>query len=206
MHIVPVEVGSMVLEPKRNAFAIGAGEFWRSPSLPFTNRSSLSFTLKLRYYPLQDDQAIYSPTVVIIRDSLRNGHTLLDLTKAKELPIVSVISMAALCMPAVDNSGGRLRYRNPQDRELMKEKMRIVLRTAAFNGHRRLVLGAFGCGAFLNPREEVADCWAEVFAEAEFRGGWWESICFAVMDDRNAGKDGYGNFGIFYRRLHGTMV
>lgn len=169
-------------------------------------RSSLSFTLKLRYYPLQDDQAIYSPTVVIIRNSFQNGHTLLDLTKPEELPVVSVISMAALRVPPLDNSDPRPKYRNPQDRELMKEKMRIILRIAAFNRHRRLVLGAFGCGAFLNPREEVADCWSEVFVEAEFQGGWWESVCFAVMDDLKEGKDGNGNFGVFYRKLHGTMV
>ncbi|KAL1964695.1 hypothetical protein VTN77DRAFT_6721 [Rasamsonia byssochlamydoides] len=192
------------------ANAQSAGGGWLNGALAqeeaLCYRSSLSFTLKLRYYPLQDDQAIYSPTVVIIRDSLQNGHTLLDLTKPEELPVVSVISIAALCRPPLDNSGPRPKYRNLRDRELMKEKMRIILRIAAFNGHRRLVLGAFGCGAFLNPREEVADCWAEVFSEAEFKGGWWESICFAVMDDLNAGKDGNGNFGVFYRRLNGTMV
>lgn len=168
--------------------------------------SSLSFSLKLRYYPLEEDQAIYSPTVLIIRDSFEQGHNLLDLTNPDELPMVSVISIAALCLPPLDSSGPLPKYRNPNDRKLMKEKMRIVLRTAAFNGHRRLVLGAFGCGAFQNPREEVADCWGEVFIEPEFGGGWWESICFAVLDDLNAGKSGNGNFGVFYRKLHGTII
>ncbi|KAL2215784.1 hypothetical protein M432DRAFT_111061 [Thermoascus aurantiacus ATCC 26904] len=168
-------------------------------------RSSLSFTLKLRYYPLQDDQAIYSPTVVIIRESLKEGHRLLDLSKPEELPVVSVISIAALCRPPLTDDG-RPKYKNPKDRELTKEKMRIILRIAAYHGHRRLVLGAFGCGAFLNPREEVADCWAEVFDEAEFKGGWWESIIFAVMDDLGEGKNGNGNFGVFYRKLHGTVL
>lgn len=82
----------------------------------------------------------------------------------------------------------------------------MILRTAAYNGHRRLVLGALGCGAFLNPREDVADCFAEVFSEGEFGGGWWESIIFAVMDDLEEGKDGDGNYGVFYRKLHGMMV
>lgn len=189
-----------------NAHSAGGG--WVNGALAqeeaLCYRSSLSFTLKLRYYPLQDDQAIYSPTVVIIRESLKDGHKLLDLTKPDELPVVSVISIAALCRPLTDE--GKPKYKNPKDRELMKEKMRIILRIAAYNGHRRLVLGAFGCGAFLNPREEVADCWVEVFNETEFKGGWWESIVFAVMDDLREGKDGNGNFGVFYRKLHGTVV
>jgi hypothetical protein len=42
---------------------------------------------------------------------------------------------------------------------MMKEKMRIALRVVSVKGHRRFMLGALGCGAFLNPKEEVADCW-----------------------------------------------
>ncbi|KAJ9266219.1 hypothetical protein DTO021C3_5760 [Paecilomyces variotii] len=191
-----------------NAYSAGGG--WLNGALAqeeaLCYRSSLSFTLKLRYYPLDDNQAIYSPTVVIIRNSLNDGHKLLDLTKPDELPIVSVISIAALCQPALVMSGTLPKYKNAKDRDLMKEKMRIILRIAAFNGHRRLVLGAFGCGAFLNPRDEVADCWAEVLKENEFQGGWWESIVFAVMDDLGAGKNGDGNFGVFYRKLHGVMI
>lgn len=54
----------------------------------------------------------------------------------------------------------------------MKEKMRIILRISAWKGHRRIVLSAFGCGAFRKPKEEVARCWKEMFAEPELQGGW----------------------------------
>lgn len=191
-----------------NAHTAGGG--WLNGALAqeeaLCYRSSLSFTLKLRYYPLSDDQAIYSPTVVVVRDNLNKGHKLLDLTEPNELPIVSAISVAAICRPPLDDSEHQPKYRDPRDRELMKDKMRITLRIAAYNGHRRLVLGALGCGAFLNPRQEVADCWAEVLNENEFKGGWWESLIFAVMDDTIEGKNGDGNFGVFYRKLHGTMI
>ncbi|KAL1877751.1 hypothetical protein Plec18167_004720 [Paecilomyces lecythidis] len=191
-----------------NAYSPGGG--WLNGALAqeeaLCYRSSLSFTLKCRYYPLSDNQAIYSPYVVIIRQSLKSGHRLLDLSEPDKLPITSVISIAALCQPALTTSGALPKYKNPRDRELMKEKMRIILRVAAFNRHRRLVLGAFGCGAFLNPRDEVADCWGEVFNEKEFQGGWWESIVFAVLDDLGQGRNGDGNFGVFYRKLHGVMV
>lgn len=201
-----------------NAYSAGGG--WKRGALAqeeaLCYRSSLSFTLKLRYYPLPEFGAIYSPRVVIFRENMKKGHSLMDLSQPKLLPVVSVVSAAALCVPKLetledeDQKGihtvYRDVYRDPNDREIMKEKMRVILRTAAFNGHRRLVLGAFGCGAFLNPREEVADCWAEVFDEQEFGGGWWESVIFAVMDDTGEGKEGNGNFGVFCRKLDMKMV
>ncbi|EAS36272.3 TIGR02452 family protein [Coccidioides immitis RS] len=199
-----------------NAYNAGGG--WKRGALAqeeaICYRSSLSFTLKLRYYPIPELSAIYSPTVLVIRKSLEDGHELLPLDMPANLPIVSAISVAALCAPKVtmgpappgSKESQRQKYRSPKDRELTKEKMRVVLRTAAVNGHRRLVLGALGCGAFKNPREEVADCWAEVFGEQEFAGGWWESVLFAVMDDLGQGENGDGNYGVFYRRLNGMMV
>jgi uncharacterized protein (TIGR02452 family) len=195
------------------ANAHNAGGGWRKGALAqeeaLCYRSSLSFTLKLRYYPLPEMGAIYSPSVLVIRSSIKDGHRLLDLNHPEKLPVVSVISVAALCFPETAVQGdknNRERYKNPEDRNITKEKMRVILRTAAVNGHRRLVLGALGCGAFLNPKEEVADCWAEVFWEPEFGGGWWENIIFAVLNDMGHGKDGDDNFNIFFRRLNGMMV
>lgn len=82
----------------------------------------------------------------------------------------------------------------------MGEKMRVILRMAAKNGHRQIVLGAFGCGAFANPREEVAKIWASVLKETEFGGGWWSDVVFAVLDD------GRGNLRTFEMELDGMMV
>ncbi|EFR03744.1 hypothetical protein MGYG_06743 [Nannizzia gypsea CBS 118893] len=201
-----------------NAFHAGGG--WKNGALAqeetLCYRTSLSFTLKLRYYPLKDLQAIYSPTVLVIRRSIDDGHGLLSLNKPEKLPVVSVVSIAAICEPELatkkipipNSSDMHIKevFKNVADRDLTKEKIRMALRTAAYNGHRRLVLGALGCGAFLNPREDVADCFAEVFSEVEFIGGWWESVIFAVMDDLDEGEDGDGNYGVFYRKLHGMMV
>ena len=169
-------------------------------------RSSLSFTLKRRFYPLPEHSGVYSPTVVIIRESLASGHELLDLSRPENLPIISVVSVAAICEPEVGRTiSGEEKYCFPADREMMKEKMRVTLRIAAHNGHQRLLLGALGCGAFANPRGEVAQCWKEVFSEGEFAGGWWESVVFAVME-KGEGTDGIGNFGVFWRALDGLEV
>ncbi|MCJ1273796.1 hypothetical protein MMC21_001589 [Puttea exsequens] len=169
-------------------------------------RSSLSFTLKNKFYPIPDAGGIYSPTVLVIRESMGRGHDLLDLSKPEKLPVVSCVSVAAVRGPEVVKDGeGRERYKHVRDREAMKEKMRVVLRVAAVRRHRVLVLGALGCGAFGNPREEVMSCWKEVFGEAEFAGGWWERVVFAVME-KDGKVDGDENFGVFFRGLDGLEV
>ncbi|KAL8736199.1 MAG: hypothetical protein Q9166_000354 [cf. Caloplaca sp. 2 TL-2023] len=170
-------------------------------------RSSLYLTLKHRFYPMAAKAAIYSPTVVVIRESLANQHGLLDLSRPRDLPIVSAVSMAAKRNPPVLRrlSDGEETYANAADRELMRAKIRMILRVAAAKGHRQLILGALGCGAFGNPRSEVADLWKEVFLEAEFSGGWWQDIVFAVMDTNND-QEANSNYGVFWRALHGLEV
>ena len=191
-----------------NAYHSGGG--WLHGSLAqeeaLCYRSSLSFTLKIRYYPIPEAGGIYSPTVVVIRENLSSGHGLMDLSKPDDLPVFSCVSVAALQGPAIEKDAGwKERYRRAEDRGTMKEKMRVILRIAAVNEHRVLVLGALGCGAFANPRGEVVSCWKEVFWESEFQGGWWEKIVFAVMESGGR-KDTDDNFGVFYRGLDGMML
>ena len=171
-------------------------------------RSSLYLSLHRSYYPFHSLSAIHSPSVVLIRDGMSRGHTLL--TKSEHplnLPVTSVISVAALRRPHL--SDDRKTFHSAWQRSETKRKIRLTLRLAALQGHTRLVLGALGCGVFANPPKEVADCFLEVLREQEFQGGWWEEIAFAVLDNargENGGKDGSGNFGVFYRVLDGQVV
>lgn len=169
-------------------------------------RSSLSFTLKRRYYPIPDFGGIYSPSVLVVRQSLAIGHDLLNLSRPADLPVVSVVSVAAVREPEVIGGQGEMgRYKHAKVRAVMKEKLRVVLRIAARMGHRSLVLGALGCGAFGNPRGEVVLCWKEVLREIEFAGGWWERVVFAVMEGGGT-RDGPGNYGVFWRELDGLEI
>ncbi|KAH7138280.1 hypothetical protein B0J11DRAFT_422464 [Dendryphion nanum] len=169
-------------------------------------RSSLYLSLHHRYYPIPPQSALYSPSVILIRENMPAGHNLLyPNTPATDLPVFAVITMAALRRPKLNE--GVFAYED--DVLLTKEKIRIVLRIAALKGHGKLVLGAMGCGAFGNPPREVAQFFLDVLQEEEFQGGWWEDLVFAVLDNAKgdfAGKDGTGNFGIFYRALHGVVV
>lgn len=165
-------------------------------------RSSLYFTLKLRHYPMPDLSAIYSPTVLVFRNNSNNGHTLMDLRVPADLPVIGVISAAAVCQPKLTkNASGDPIYANASDQLLMIRKMRIILRTAIRNKHRKMILAAFGCGVFGNPPEEVARMWKSVLLEPEFAGGWWEEVVFAVLD---GGK--LHNFTAFQKVLDGLVI
>lgn len=172
-------------------------------------RSSLYRSLRHRFYPLPSLSVIYTPSVVILRAATSDGHTLYT-APAPDLPVASVLSVAALRHPdiAVDPAGVET-FGDAGQRAETKRKVRVSLRVAARQGHGKLVLGALGCGVFANPAEDVAACFLEVLRESEFQGGWWEEIVFAVLDNETGGeggKDGNGNFGRFYRVLHGEVV
>ena len=164
-------------------------------------RTSLIFTLKHRYYPLPDEAVIFSPNVLVFRDSMSNGNKLLDLRVPAELPVLSVISCAAVRKPPLtQDANGTKTYAKARDRELMPKKMRMILRTCMVTGCRRIVMGALGCGVFANPPREVAEMWKEVFEDKEFKG-WWEAVVFAVLD---GGND--DNLKVFKKVLEGMKV
>ncbi|KAK0725194.1 hypothetical protein B0H67DRAFT_480665 [Lasiosphaeris hirsuta] len=183
-------------------------------------RSSLALSLEGAGYPLARDEALYSPYVLVVRDAMAQGHYLLHPEiPAAQLPVVSAMTVAAIYQPDVRSfvvgsqvGGGsstsisqpreKLVFARDRDRNYTKDKMRLVLRMAASNGHRLLVLGALGCGVFQNPPEDVAHCWLEVLREDEFTGNWWREICFAVYDGRGGGS----NYDVFRRILDGREV
>ena len=70
--------------------------------------------------------------------------------------------------------------RGPEIRQRMGVRIRKVLAVAEAHGHEHLVLGAWGCGAFGNDPEEIADLFKLVLA-GEFRDAF-EHVVFAITD------------------------
>ena len=186
-------------------------------------RSTLAASLHRNLYPIQPRAGLYTRDVVVFRGSMSEGHKLMvPETALPNLPVVSALSVAGIRHPEVKpageeaggagseptTSGGKQKtgkgpfvFADPAARDLTKDKMRLSLRMAGANGHTMLVLGAIGCGAFRNPPEEVVKCWQEVLGEAEFAGGWFKEIWFAVYDRRNE-----GNFEIFKEAFDGKAI
>ncbi|CRL24125.1 Protein of unknown function DUF2263 [Penicillium camemberti] len=184
-----------------NAYRPGGG--WlngaRAQEEQLCYRSTLIDTLHTRFYPMDDLECLYSPNVIVFRNSVDNGYLFMsDDEKLHLNPTVSVISMAARSQPKLTDD--KSTYVEVGHRYLMIAKMKLILRAAANNNHRRLVLGALGCGAFHHPTQEVADCWYEVLMKKEFKG-WFEQIHFAVRD---APKE--NNVEIFKKTLDGLII
>ncbi|KAI1195714.1 hypothetical protein F5X97DRAFT_231060 [Nemania serpens] len=182
-------------------------------------RSSLALSLRHDLYPLRRDEGIYSPYALIMRGDMSSGHHRIDAEPA-QLPVVSVLTIPALRNPDVHTFEVRTSYavsedpliirettrdkhifRHDRDRDTTKGKMRLALRMAARHGHRKLVLGALGCGVFGNPPEDIAHCWLSVLREDEFAGNRWRDVCFAVYDPKQE-----GNYEIFHKILAGHKV
>jgi uncharacterized protein (TIGR02452 family) len=124
-----------------------------------------------------------------------------------DITSLPVISVAPIRRPKLDETGNK--YSFAQEKELMMEKMRTVLRIASYCGHRNLVLGAFGLGPiFRNPAREVARMWRKLlFDEEEFRGVFTD-IVFAI-DSSMVGppsKTGTSEVDIFREELDPSAI
>lgn len=186
-----------------NAYTPGGG--WlggaRAQEEQLCYRSTLIDTLHNRFYPMGDLECLYSPNVIVFRTSVDSGYNLMSVDdQLHQNPTVSVISMAARSKPGVVKEAGRLTYKDKAQKYLMIAKMQLILRTAAHNNHRRLILGAIGCGAFRHPAQEVADCWYEVLMNPEFKG-WFEMIYFVIKD-----SPAVNNLQVFSETLDGLHI
>lgn len=144
-------------------------------------RSTLYHSLDNSFYRIPEDAAIYSPDVLVFRDSQNR-----DLPKA-EWFFTDIISCAAIRGPdtTIDEvPERRVLYANEKDKEIMVTKVRLILQIAQDRGITHLVLGAFGCGVFRNPPGEVAKMFKRAIYGDKKRAAvsGIEEIVFAVID------------------------
>jgi uncharacterized protein (TIGR02452 family) len=133
---------------------------------------------------LYTDAMIWSPNCPIFRN---DDGVLLD-----EPQLASFItSPAPNAGAAADNRPEEL----PLIPEVFRRRSEYVLALAAAQGHRRLVLGAWGCGVFRNDPTVVATAFAEHLRRAW--AGRFERVVFSVLDT----SPGQETFKAFERAL-----
>lgn len=140
------------------------------------HRDILKFPNREFRYPIPTYGGIYSPSVYIYRDD--NYKVYDDVYKT------SVVSVSALVDPIYNPETLMI---DKSQVHIVKNKIKSIFRIAIIKGHTKLVLGAFGCGAFCNPPKHVALLFKEVLDLPEFKNAF-EEICFAILDDGNTGK------------------
>ncbi len=137
---------------------------------------------------LYTDNMIYSPRVPVIRDE-------------DEKFLTSPFLVTILTAPAVnrriveENEPGRLSEVKPT----MDDRIRKVLKVAARNGHRNLVLGAWGCGVFDNDPRMVSKLFKKYLEDEDAFKREFEKVIFAVLDEPSPKS----NFNIFKDVLEG---
>ena len=133
-----------------------------------------------KQYPLPVNHgAIYSPSITVFRASDNENYKFLD-----EPFGIDVITIAALKHPELDSKG----HMSAWAKSITKQKIRTMLNLGIYWENDSLVLGAFGCGAFANPPEDVATLFKEVLNEPEYKDKF-DKLVFAVLDDGNSHKE-----------------
>jgi uncharacterized protein (TIGR02452 family) len=135
---------------------------------------------------LYTDHIIYSPKVPWFRIRSRE---LLD-----DYFLASVITAPA------PNAGQVLRRNSnalPDIEKALRQRAGYVLAVAQDNGHRSLLLGAWGCGVFANDAGMVADAFGQWLESPRFQG-CFDRVVFGIYDSSktkdtlNAFKNRFG--------------
>nr|OQO13827.1 hypothetical protein B0A51_18447 [Rachicladosporium sp. CCFEE 5018] len=129
-------------------------------------RTTLWASLWEELYPLPETGGIWSPDMMVFRDSTPEAN---DLEK-RDRYFIDVISAGMIRFPARGRTDEReancscgVSYCD-RDKDIVTRKMKAVLRLAESKGVEKLVLGAWGCGAYNNPVHQVANIWRKVIA------------------------------------------
>ena len=117
---------------------------------------------------LYTDNVIYSPNVPWLR--VRNRELIDD------------VFLASVITAPAPNAGQALRRDSqcsPAIKAVLNRRAGIVLAIARDNGHRSLLLGAWGCGVFCNDPAMVADAFGQWLEHPDFLG-CFNRVVFAI--------------------------
>jgi uncharacterized protein (TIGR02452 family) len=156
-------------------------------------RTNLCKTQLQTFYPLLGEGAgavegIYTPAVTVFKSPEAEGY----------VDVAEPWSMAVISVPAIPYPslvGGRM---EAGDTALFRKKIELVLQIANRRGHDSLVLGAFGCGAWRGPPQQIAELFRDVLQEWR---GVFRVVVFACLHKEDAAtvrRGTYrGNYEVF---------
>ena len=119
-----------------------------------------------RLCAVESDYMLYSPNVCVFMDG--RGELL-------SKPFMASV----ITVPAPNRRGAAFFASGRRIGETMLRRIKIMLLVAAKHGHRNLVLGAWGCGAFGNKPREVAGLFRQALVE-DGLGRMFDEVCFAI--------------------------
>lgn len=118
---------------------------------------------------IYSDHMIYSPRVPFFRDEKNRF-----LARSIELSVITAPAPNAGALARAPESA-------PEYFRRLYQRARMVLAIAHDQGHRELVLGAWGCGVFRNDPSRVADAFAEAIHSPQLANAF-DRIVFAIYE------------------------
>lgn len=193
-----------------NRYGAGGGVVQGCPAQEesMCRRSNHVLGLKTQNYPFPDEGGIYTPHVQVFREDEAHQYAFMEQPCEVNLVAVAAYDLRSGSEERVSLGlplRGKIEDATLESCELYKNKtqntIRNMLRAMHSNGHRHLVLGAWGCGAFQNPPHLMAQLFLEVFQEAEFKGRF-EQVDFAILELSPKDKDNISSFSTICNELN----
>jgi len=149
-------------------------------------RTNYCRSLKTEFYPLINDELIYSPGISVIKTSERTGwKSLYTNNNNNNLPKIAFVACPGIHNPRIIWVGGEKRLIE-SDVVMLKQKIRTIIQTAVKCKHETIILGALGCGAWKNPPKHVAEIFKDVLYEYN---GAIVNFYFAILTTRNENEN-----------------
>ncbi|CAO2655262.1 Nn.00g103260.m01.CDS01 [Neocucurbitaria sp. VM-36] len=161
-------------------------------------RTTLLPSLKESFYRLPELGGIWTSDVLVFRSHLPLDDSNGELGPGERYWL-DVISAGMLRFPELEGDEDEEKRLGKKDTEMVEAKMRAVLRIAASKGVKKMVLGAWGCGAYGNPVRDIARAWKKVLdggnnpvsrkSKAQLETETWpgmETIIFAISNHNMA--------------------
>lgn len=147
-------------------------------------RTNYYLTLVQKLYPIRKDEAIYSPEVKVVKTTEKSGWKIIPDGFWPELAFIACPGVKYPDLIYRHNEDGTENEKilNERDTQMLKTKIKLIIQIANKYGHRTIVLGALGCGAWRNPPKYVAEIFKEVLEECD---GYVENYVFAILNTRN---------------------
>lgn len=124
-------------------------------------RTNYHQTLNSSFYPIFENEAVYSPGVSVIKTS---EETDWELIPAKDIEKIDFIASPTLKYPDTFVVNGE-DHLFPKEVAILKNKIRLIIQIAFNNNHRAIIFGAIGCGVWENTCKHVSEIFKEVLME-----------------------------------------
>jgi len=164
-----------------------------------------------KYYPIDKGETLYIPTLQVFRHGAIKDYEffasgpkkismLCSAAGARFQLIVFYSTFTCLLKhvitvrdPIKDESGQK--FANQSDRDFCRRAIHTQLDTALSHSHDAVVLGAWGCGGFGCPAEEISEIYLDILTN--FFNGCFKKVLFAIVSSYANENQKDSNFHTF---------